>query len=66
MLRGTDRNFVGGGRCPGVTCQPKPGTDPEDIEGQVRDEMRNSGQVCGGEGQPRGTENAPGPAGGPE
>lgn len=66
MLRGMDRNFMEGGRCPGITCQPEPDTDPEDIEGQTRDEMRDSGEVCDGEGQLRGTENAPRPAGGPE
>ena len=40
------------GKYPGVTCRPETDADHEDIEGQVRDKMRNSGQVCGGEGQP--------------
>lgn len=48
LLRGMDRNFMEGGRCPGITCQPGPDTDPEDTEVQARDEMRDSGEVCDG------------------
>lgn len=55
------QGFCGRTKVPRATCQPEPDADPEDTEGQVRDEMRNSAQV--GEAE---AEDAPGPAGGPE
>lgn len=64
MLRDMERNLAGSGGREGALTSPA-SPNPEDIAGRVRDEVRNSGQVCHGKEQPRGIDNELGPAGEP-